>query len=116
VTERPTDPAADLRVRTLRDELDDVDRRLVELLHRRARLVRAVAQRKRALGMPALDPARERAMAEDLLAAEEHGLPPRDLARVLAFAMRRYRALAQATANAAPQAADPDQGRPPAAT
>ena len=84
----------DLYLATLRAEIDDLDARIVDLLHERAARVRAVGARKRALGLPALDPARERAMAVRLAAPRERGLGQRDLARILAFAMRSYRRIA----------------------
>ena len=50
------------RLEDLRDEIQEVDRELVQLLARRVSLARAVGIVKRDLRMPALDPAREAAV------------------------------------------------------
>ncbi|MGE5765314.1 MAG: bifunctional 3-deoxy-7-phosphoheptulonate synthase/chorismate mutase [Mycobacterium leprae] len=79
-------------LRSLRDELDIVDRELVELLARRMGLVAAVGGAKARTGATVRDPERERAVLESVeTAAREHGLPA-DLVRrvfreILGFAV-----------------------------
>ena len=51
----------------LRAAVDDVNRRLVALLHERGRLCRAIGNWKRRHGVAAADPAREAAMRDALL-------------------------------------------------
>lgn len=46
----------------LREEIERVDRAIIELLTRRVELARAVGMAKRAQGLPTLDPAREAAV------------------------------------------------------
>ena len=46
-------------LREVRDLIDDVDRELLELLHRRTQLAQRAARAKAELGAPILDPARE---------------------------------------------------------
>jgi chorismate mutase len=64
----------------LRDEIERVDRSLVQLIAERVRLARAVGVVKRLEGMPTLDPAREATIirrAGNL--ARETGLPEEDV-------------------------------------
>lgn len=56
-----------MTLETLRAALDDVDDALIDLLARRAALVRDVWAWKQAHGLPRLDPAREHHMRERLL-------------------------------------------------
>ena len=46
----------------LRDEIESIDRKLIELVARRVDLAREVGRAKRAAGLPTLDPAREAAV------------------------------------------------------
>jgi chorismate mutase len=50
-------PRADIAA--LRQEIEDVDHRIVSLIAARCRLAEAVGERKRASGLPTLDPAQE---------------------------------------------------------
>jgi isochorismate pyruvate lyase len=68
----------------IRDQLDDVDTRLVRLLAERGELIRAVIDYKRARGMDVVDGGREREMLSrigDL--ASESGLDPEVARHVL---------------------------------
>ena len=67
-----TDPTSDPTVRRLRDEISDVDRRIVEAVNARVELVERLRRYKASQGMPFLDPERERQMLEDLVRAN-HG-------------------------------------------
>jgi len=46
----------------LREEIEAVDRSIIELIARRVELAREVGRAKRAAGLPTLDPAREAAV------------------------------------------------------
>ena len=46
----------------LREEIEGIDRSLIELIARRVDLAREVGRAKRAAGLPTLDPAREAAV------------------------------------------------------
>jgi chorismate mutase len=63
----------DSELARLRARMDDVNRRLVDALHERARLCRTIGAWKRERGLPAVDAAREQAMLAAMLAA-----PPAD--------------------------------------
>jgi chorismate mutase len=62
--------------------MDRLNARLAALLQARARLALKVARTKARHGLPAPDPARERAMLAAVLRAAPPGLPRRDLAGV----------------------------------
>jgi isochorismate pyruvate lyase len=69
---------------SIRDRLDVVDRRLVEVLADRARLIAEVITYKRAHAMAVVDRAREEQMLERIGAiAAEGGLDPRIARQVL---------------------------------
>ncbi|WP_151524678.1 bifunctional chorismate mutase/prephenate dehydrogenase [Serinicoccus kebangsaanensis] len=73
----------------LRDQIDDVDSQVMELLARRLELVSQVGEVKGRLGLPIYDPARERAMiATKRERAAERGLPPDLVEDVLRRCMR----------------------------
>lgn len=62
-------------LREVRDLIDDVDREILALLHRRTDLARRAARAKARLGAPVLDPARETSLLEDRRTwAREQGL------------------------------------------
>ena len=77
----------------LRAQIDTVNLRLRDTLQERARLVQQVAARKRALGAPMVDAAREQAMLDALLTGAGEGFAPEQLARVLRGLFRAYRRL-----------------------
>ncbi|MGE0144049.1 MAG: chorismate mutase [Planctomycetota bacterium] len=93
-------PRDQLELTALRAEIDDVDRRIVALLDRRAHLVRALAPRKSALRLPAVDRERERAMHPTFESRPIDGLAARDLAALRAAARRVYRRIAAESAPA----------------
>ncbi|HTT87590.1 MAG TPA: chorismate mutase [Acidimicrobiales bacterium] len=73
---------ADLQ--SIRDRLDVVDRRLVDVLTQRARLIEEVIHFKRAHGMRVVDRAREEQMLDRIGdIAAEGGLDPRIARQVL---------------------------------
>jgi chorismate mutase len=68
----------------IRERLDDVDRRLVQLLNERGALVREVIEFKRARGMAVVDRKREDEMLARIgLMASDAGLDPRIAQQVL---------------------------------
>lgn len=80
------DEAAELRsLGELRDRIDAVDRRIVELLNERARLTRSVGDVKWRLGRPVRDAGRER---EVLLRASMANAGPTPQADLLAIFRR----------------------------
>ncbi len=85
----PDDP----QLLALRAQIDAVNLRLRDVLQERARLVQQVAARKRALGAPMVDAAREAAMLDALLAGAGEGFAPEQLARVLRGLFRAFRRL-----------------------
>ncbi|MCU0867576.1 MAG: chorismate mutase [Planctomycetes bacterium] len=94
----------------LRAAIDDVNRRLVALLHERGRLCRTIGSWKRAHGVPAADPDREAAMRDALL----RELPPdgyeRDqLDRILQALFAASRALVDRSATPAGAPRDPGE-------
>ena len=93
---RPVQEVPEPELAALRERIDAVNRALRDLLQERARLVREIAARKRAVGLPPVDPERERQMLDDLLRAPGEGFSPPDLRRLLASIMRHYRNLSRA--------------------
>jgi chorismate mutase len=82
MTAAPEDHPLDLS--EIRDRIDDVDRRLVEILAERSRLVGEVVRYKRARHMGVVDRAREDAMLAKIAAtARQAGLDPRVAQAVL---------------------------------
>lgn len=74
------DHAMPAELARLREDIEAIDRELVQLLARRVRLARAVGVAKRAAELPTLDPAREAAVvrrAAEL--ARESGLSEDDV-------------------------------------
>ncbi len=68
----------------IRQQIDDVDRRLIGLLAERARLVEGVVRYKRANHMPVVDRGREDEMlARIAVLAKDEGVDPRVAQQVL---------------------------------
>jgi chorismate mutase len=77
-------PHDSLDLGAIRDQIDDVDRRLVAILAERAQLVGQVVRYKRARHMRVVDRSREDAMLARIGdTAKEHGLDPRVAQQVL---------------------------------
>lgn len=62
-----------MSVDELRKKIDSIDDEILELLERRARVARDIAEEKRALGVPAHDPERERSLLARLEARARAG-------------------------------------------
>lgn len=70
-------------IERLRARMDRLNAELVALVQRRARLALAIDRVKRRDGLPAADPARERAMLAKALARAPRGFEREELARLL---------------------------------
>jgi 3-deoxy-7-phosphoheptulonate synthase/chorismate mutase len=62
----------DPELNRLREQMDDVNQRLLDVLHERARLSRRIGSHKQSEALAVVDPVREQAMLKTLL----HNLPP----------------------------------------
>ena len=65
-----------------RKKIDDVDRKLVELLSQRARAAVEIGRLKRDTSLPIYEPDRERIVFENVQQANPGPLPGRDLVRI----------------------------------
>ncbi|HEX4338261.1 MAG TPA: chorismate mutase [Polyangiaceae bacterium] len=80
---------------SLRLAIDDVDRKLLELMTERVRLVLAVGDFKRARQMPVYDPERERRVLERLASLAEPPLDGGTVRRVFERLIDEMRGLEQ---------------------
>lgn len=62
-----------------RQRIDDLDRKLVELLNERAKAAQAIGRLKRSTAMPIYEPARERTIYANVAAANQGPLRDQDL-------------------------------------
>jgi chorismate mutase len=65
-----------------RDKIDELDRKLVELLNQRARAAVEIGRLKRNTSMPVYEPDRERIVFENVQRVNPGPLPGRDLVRI----------------------------------
>ena len=65
-----------------RKKIDELDRKLVELLSQRARAAHEIGKLKRDIGMPIYEPDRERAVFDNVQGINPGPLPDRDLLRI----------------------------------
>jgi chorismate mutase len=65
-----------------RQKIDEIDRKLVELLCQRAQAVHAIGKLKHSAGMPVYEPDREKKVFENAGAANSGPLPDRDMMRI----------------------------------
>ena len=65
-----------------RQKIDEIDRKLVELLCQRAQAVHAIGKLKHSAGMPVYEPDRERKVFENASAANSGPLPDREMRRI----------------------------------
>ena len=72
------------KIDALRRRIDALDLRLLRTLEKRALAAREIRALKRAAGLPARDPRRERRMLDALLAASAGTLSPARIRRFLA--------------------------------
>jgi chorismate mutase len=62
-----------------RKKIDELDRKLVELLSQRAQAAHEIGKLKRGIGMPIYEPDRERAVFDNVRGVNPGPLPDRDL-------------------------------------
>ncbi|MBA3357642.1 MAG: chorismate mutase [Pyrinomonadaceae bacterium] len=74
-----------------RTEIDELDRELLRLVNRRARLAMKVGALKRAAGLPCCDPERERAVLRDLQNANAGPLNGRAVNKIFRRIIRESR-------------------------
>jgi len=91
-----------------RKQIDEIDRKLVELLSQRAHAAHEIGRLKRSVGMPIYEPDRESAVFENVRAVNPGPLPDRDLVRIFERIMDIMRQIQQQ--EMAPQDA-PDRAR-----
>jgi len=65
-----------------RKKIDELDRRLVELLNQRAQAAHEIGKLKREVGMPIYEPDREQAVFGNVRKLNQGPLPDRDLLRI----------------------------------
>jgi chorismate mutase len=76
-----------------RRQIDEIDRKLVELISQRAHAAHEIGKLKRDIGMPIYEPDRERAVFENARRANKGPLPDRDLQRIYERIMDVMRAI-----------------------
>ena len=87
------------RLATLREEIEQVDRQIIDLVVHRARLAREAGDVKRIANLPLLDPVREaRVMETAAEAARQAGIPDADVRQIF----RLLIAIARKSQEAAP--------------
>ena len=64
-----SEPAFDPTVRRLRDEISELDASILDAVNARLELVAALRRHKQAVGLPFVDPDRERKLLDDLVLA-----------------------------------------------
>lgn len=82
MTDEQKEPIDHQALAELRDKIDDVDRRVVELLNTRAKLVVDVGELKRGTGIPIYAPHREAAVLKKVIDLNEGPLPARTIEAV----------------------------------
>src|SRR5258708_38216418 len=65
-----------------RQKIDEIDRKLVELLCQRAQAAHAIGKLKHSAGMPVYEPDREKKVFENAAAANSGPLPDREMMRI----------------------------------
>lgn len=73
------DPGSDDTIRRLRREISEADRAILAVVNTRLELVARLKRHKDSLGMPFLDPDRERQLLEDLARKNRGPLSPEGL-------------------------------------
>jgi chorismate mutase len=76
-----------------RRQIDEIDRKLVDLLSQRAHAAHEIGKLKRDIGMPIYEPDRERAVFENARKMNRGPLPDRDLQRIYERIMDVMRAI-----------------------
>lgn len=76
-----------------RDEIDRLDREVVDILNRRAECVLGLAPLKRERGMHVREPNRERVVMGNVVASNQGPLPDRSIERIYETVMREMRSV-----------------------
>lgn len=84
-----------MTLQQLRHQIDVLDRQLLRVLNRRARLVRQIRQLKRRDGLPLVDPAREQTICKRMAAASRGPLTGQAVAAIYRIIIRQSRRSAQ---------------------
>lgn len=69
-------------ITALRKQIDELDRRLVELLNQRAQAAHEIGKLKRVAGMPIYEPDREQTVFDNVRRANPGPLPDHDLLNI----------------------------------
>ena len=97
-----------------RKKIDEIDRKLVQLISDRARAAHEIGKLKRGLAMPIYEPDRERAVFDHVQKVNPGPLPDRDLLRIYERIMDIMRQIQQeeiAPESLATEATTPDPGK-----
>ena len=78
-----------------RKKIDELDRKLVELLNQRAQAAHEIGKLKRGAGMPIYEPDREQVVFANARKANQGPLPDRDLMRIYERVMDIMRQIQQ---------------------
>ncbi len=97
-----------------RRKIDELDRKLVELLNQRAQAAHEIGRLKHGASMPIYEPDREQAVFRNAQSANQGPLPERDLMRIYERIMDIMRQIQQE--EIAPQPAEPPATADPGAT
>ena len=91
-----------------RKQIDELDRKLVELLNQRAKAAHEIGKLKRKAGMPIYEPDREQTVFQNARSVNKGPLPDRDLQRIYERIMDIMRQIQQEEIAPAPEAAARD--------
>jgi chorismate mutase len=80
-----------MQIEDWREEIDDIDRELLRLLNRRARVAQKIGALKRAAGLPICDPDREQAVLSQAQNANEGPLDEQAVAKLFRRIIRETR-------------------------
>lgn len=86
-----------MNIQYWRTEIDEIDRTLLQLLNRRARLAMKVGALKRVAGLPCCDPERERNVLSTLQRANSGPLDQRAIAKLFRRIIQESRRVETAT-------------------
>lgn len=87
-----------MSIERLRGCIDELDRKLVELLNERARLALKIAEKKRVAGLPLNSPERESQVLENATASNHGPLPREAIQRIFRAVIAECRALEEVMA------------------
>ena len=80
-------------VTRLRNEIDGIDRQVLELLNRRGRVAKEIGKVKRTHGLAIVEPSREQEVVANMIAANSGPLPSDSIERIFAGIMIEMRNL-----------------------